>query len=161
MFFFFFQAEDGIRDSSVTGVQTCALPICLHGSIAVFLKDIDGRTTVTKGHPSNLTNCYDRLTGMSAPYSNPDGCIIPRAEIVPGLFQNEGMSAQIHGGLRIHNIDKVVFMNPKELSSSRLIELLDQHQIKYEFAIEETIPQEIAQEQIEVSWKAYNNEIAR
>src|SRR5207237_4882520 len=27
LFFFFFQAEDGIRDSSVTGVQTCALPI--------------------------------------------------------------------------------------------------------------------------------------
>ena len=25
--FFFFQAEDGIRDSPVTGVQTCALPI--------------------------------------------------------------------------------------------------------------------------------------
>src|SRR2546429_7000812 len=29
MFFFFFQAEDGIRDVAVTGVQTCALPICL------------------------------------------------------------------------------------------------------------------------------------
>src|SRR5437762_9420445 len=28
VFFFFFQAEDGIRDTSVTGVQTCALPIC-------------------------------------------------------------------------------------------------------------------------------------
>src|SRR5436189_464137 len=27
-FFFFFQAEDGIRDTSVTGVKTCALPIC-------------------------------------------------------------------------------------------------------------------------------------
>src|SRR5438034_3026707 len=27
-FFFFFQAEDGIRDHCVTGVQTCALPIC-------------------------------------------------------------------------------------------------------------------------------------
>src|SRR6266481_4367954 len=26
-FFFFFQAEDGIRDGTVTGVQTCALPI--------------------------------------------------------------------------------------------------------------------------------------
>src|SRR5207244_5035787 len=26
-FFFFFQAEDGIRDDLVTGVQTCALPI--------------------------------------------------------------------------------------------------------------------------------------
>src|SRR3989441_7647036 len=29
-FFFFFQAEDGIRDKLVTGVQTCALPICPH-----------------------------------------------------------------------------------------------------------------------------------
>src|SRR2546430_11372833 len=26
---FFFQAEDGIRDLTVTGVQTCALPICI------------------------------------------------------------------------------------------------------------------------------------
>src|SRR5689334_24236342 len=26
---FFFQAEDGIRDGTVTGVQTCALPICV------------------------------------------------------------------------------------------------------------------------------------
>src|SRR5438046_7420303 len=34
-FFFFFQAEDGIRDWSVTGVQTCALPISfitIHGT---------------------------------------------------------------------------------------------------------------------------------
>src|SRR2546426_12380749 len=29
LFFFFFQAEDGIRDYKVTGVQTCALPILL------------------------------------------------------------------------------------------------------------------------------------
>src|SRR5438309_6043367 len=28
-FFFFFQAEDGIRDGTVTGVQTCALPISI------------------------------------------------------------------------------------------------------------------------------------
>src|SRR2546425_5273788 len=31
LFFFFFQAEDGIRDKLVTGVQTCALPICRRG----------------------------------------------------------------------------------------------------------------------------------
>ena len=29
LYFFFFQAEDGIRDHCVTGVQTCALPISL------------------------------------------------------------------------------------------------------------------------------------
>src|SRR5205085_8078429 len=35
-FFFFFQAEDGIRDLTVTGVQTCALPIswALHAGIS-------------------------------------------------------------------------------------------------------------------------------
>src|SRR5690625_7815720 len=33
--FFFFQAEDGIRDGHVTGVQTCALPISIWLSIAV------------------------------------------------------------------------------------------------------------------------------
>src|SRR2546426_9059549 len=31
---FFFQAEDGIRDYKVTGVQTCALPISAHGVAA-------------------------------------------------------------------------------------------------------------------------------
>src|SRR5258708_40354581 len=31
--FFFFQAEDGIRDDLVTGVQTCALPICGRRSV--------------------------------------------------------------------------------------------------------------------------------
>src|SRR6266496_6171163 len=34
-FFFFFQAEDGIRDLYVTGVQTCALPISAHGLIGL------------------------------------------------------------------------------------------------------------------------------
>src|SRR2546421_1228148 len=32
LFFFFFQAEDGIRDLIVTGVQTCALPISGQGT---------------------------------------------------------------------------------------------------------------------------------
>src|SRR5688572_1071453 len=32
-FFFFFQAEDGIRDLTVTGVQTCALPIGLLAAV--------------------------------------------------------------------------------------------------------------------------------
>src|SRR5256885_2909015 len=36
-YFFFFQAEDGIRDYKVTGVQTCALPIFLDLSVWDFL----------------------------------------------------------------------------------------------------------------------------
>src|SRR5437763_5763292 len=38
-FFFFFQAEDGIRDTSVTGVQTCALPISVE-VITIWLGNI-------------------------------------------------------------------------------------------------------------------------
>src|SRR3712207_9040450 len=39
----FFQAEDGIRDIGVTGVQTCALPIWFLDT------DLDGRANVTTG----------------------------------------------------------------------------------------------------------------
>src|SRR5207249_5977711 len=50
---FFFQAEDGIRDRNVTGVQTCALPISLlrhmigsmkptSGSVKLFGEEITG-----------------------------------------------------------------------------------------------------------------------
>src|SRR2546425_315912 len=46
-FFFFFQAEDGIRDKLVTGVQTCALPIYLVLVIeAIHLVDAALRDTV-------------------------------------------------------------------------------------------------------------------
>src|ERR1022692_5178905 len=42
-FVFFFQAEDGIRDYKVTGVQTCALPICRRGWDGFFeLNAVEG-----------------------------------------------------------------------------------------------------------------------
>src|SRR2546429_3420889 len=47
--FFFFQAEDGIRDVAVTGVQTCALPICtlalhLAGNIRYYIGTVLGES---------------------------------------------------------------------------------------------------------------------
>src|SRR6266496_5549019 len=45
-FFFFFQAEDGIRDLYVTGVQTCALPI--------FDRSVDRPGLVVRRHPAQL-----------------------------------------------------------------------------------------------------------
>src|SRR5688500_20235315 len=41
MFVFFFQAEDGIRDYKVTGVQTCALPICAVEVVAALPVDLE------------------------------------------------------------------------------------------------------------------------
>src|SRR2546425_8108547 len=45
-FFFFFQAEDGIRDKLVTGVQTCALPILTSRVYRAF-DDVYGRPVMT------------------------------------------------------------------------------------------------------------------
>src|SRR5437016_6790269 len=45
VFFFFFQAEDGIRDWSVTGVQTCALPIFSPTSGRVTALAVDPRNS--------------------------------------------------------------------------------------------------------------------
>src|SRR2546430_3415047 len=45
-FFFFFQAEDGIRDLTVTGVQTCALPISRFQHLRDALIFLDGYEAV-------------------------------------------------------------------------------------------------------------------
>src|SRR5207249_7456535 len=46
---FFFQAEDGIRDRNVTGVQTCALPISARGQYIFALAGGCACHTVPKG----------------------------------------------------------------------------------------------------------------
>src|SRR5438034_6535918 len=68
MYFFFFQAEDGIRDHCVTGVQTCALPICRDaiGEIAAFAQSLAGISenrlrAVCQRRMSNR-NCFRRRT---------------------------------------------------------------------------------------------------
>src|SRR5690625_5678875 len=47
---FFFQAEDGIRDGHVTGVQTCALPILGHHSAPDHDVEAAARLTLPEQH---------------------------------------------------------------------------------------------------------------
>src|SRR5258708_30842605 len=60
--FFFFQAEDGIRDDLVTGVQTCALPIS--AGLALFRK---GEMSFTGGlrFTNNSANIYNKTSSVS------------------------------------------------------------------------------------------------
>src|SRR5256885_16466194 len=63
--FFFFQAEDGIRDYKVTGVQTCALPISYTIPLSICARITSGftarpqstahMTRSTRQEPSRLT----------------------------------------------------------------------------------------------------------
>src|SRR6266404_7787308 len=69
-FFFFFQAEDGIRDKLVTGVQTCALPIAhLKQTRNLFCKDNTGVLslgwTVLSASPGPVLS-----TGLSSARAN-------------------------------------------------------------------------------------------
>src|SRR2546430_2424405 len=64
IFFFFFQAEDGIRDLTVTGVQTCALPISnVAAAASIMGADI---------HPATARRWPDleKLFGPNGAYSN-------------------------------------------------------------------------------------------
>src|SRR2546427_7307399 len=74
LFFFFFQAEDGIRDLTVTGVQTCALPIFSSTQLQAAISSSDifsqGAAQVTVFNPtpgggtSNAVNFT--ITSLSA-----------------------------------------------------------------------------------------------
>src|SRR5207245_10355322 len=62
-FFFFFQAEDGIRDATVTGVQTCALPIfALRGEIRDVLAPKRRRVALAMENAADLTFTHDLNT---------------------------------------------------------------------------------------------------
>src|SRR2546426_2194053 len=52
---FFFQAEDGIRDYKVTGVQTCALPICMftRSSLVVMVEELLRRMDLVNMLPAS------------------------------------------------------------------------------------------------------------
>src|SRR2546422_2891795 len=65
MFFFFFQAEDGIRDVAVTGVQTCALPISRFSEgdpIWTLPAKRKSASPVRKPYSSGRTGCVSTST---------------------------------------------------------------------------------------------------
>src|SRR5690606_41205545 len=70
IFFFFFQAEDGIRDFHVTGVQTCALPIsqigrpCLLGYIGKCSAPCVGRVSAEE-HRQIVEDFCEFLAGRT------------------------------------------------------------------------------------------------
>src|SRR2546430_11795253 len=72
--FFFFQAEDGIRDLTVTGVQTCALPISSEHSADLRLRG-HGRQRVSDHAAHPRRNAARRLEPRTR--RRADGLAIP------------------------------------------------------------------------------------
>src|SRR5437764_15415354 len=101
--FFFFQAEDGIRDTSVTGVQTCALPISgrLRAGSPVL--------NVTTGEPARRRPEYTRKN-VSLP--TPCGSIWILKEIGRASCRERvrgALGAGIRKMMRVHTHDTDTF----------------------------------------------------
>src|SRR5690349_21975358 len=62
-FFFLFQAEDGIRDLYVPGVQTCALPISLGSGDPVGLTYLGGAPNAQGVGVSSGRDAFERVVG--------------------------------------------------------------------------------------------------
>src|SRR2546425_7425381 len=70
---FFFQAEDGIRDKLVTGVQTCALPISLNASTSMRTRMMKTETLVAfhdfmerpSSLPTPVSRSHERCQALS------------------------------------------------------------------------------------------------
>src|SRR5699024_12026209 len=69
--YFFFKAEDGIRDRNVTGVQTCALPI-LGGDHSIAIGSISG---VLKHYQNPGLIWYDAHGDINTAETSPSGNI--------------------------------------------------------------------------------------
>src|SRR5687767_15926480 len=67
LFFFFFQAEDGIRDKLVTGVQTCALPILAGRNTPMSLLQIRLPNVTIHGEISDAVEFISRHSIMVVP----------------------------------------------------------------------------------------------
>src|SRR5207249_9681119 len=85
-FFFFFQAEDGIRDRNVTGVQTCALPIFPRRDSANVAGAIDQhvpqsmQVSSTKNGPGTFSGSRFSALATTSSYHRPGLTRAPRSE---------------------------------------------------------------------------------
>src|SRR5439155_18265498 len=85
---FFFQAEDGIRDGHVTGVQTCALPILLlagpPASKADELSELRANQELLQQRLDQLSQLQPGATAPSAPGAPVGAGSFPRSFLIPG-----------------------------------------------------------------------------
>src|SRR2546422_6278775 len=90
--FFFFQAEDGIRDVAVTGVQTCALPIYQRVGFFWFASKGTGCASAARYGRRGTKKDVSRCSQLRPP--DPDGALLLQAPL--GIPQTPpGRSARL------------------------------------------------------------------
>src|SRR5256884_4795606 len=117
--FFFFQAEDGIRDVAVTGVQTCALPIYaasrhhrpLSGSAARYLGNLCGPRGTSSTHPAHAASQRQTHSWSEA---RPASAAGPHA--LPGALRSEEHTSELQS--RLHLVCRLLLEKKKRSFST-------------------------------------------
>src|SRR5690606_39989992 len=97
--FFLFQAEDGIRDFHVTGVQTCALPICFRGATLDQIAEVAGlsKPNLLYYFPSKEAIHVTLLSGMMHAWLDPLRKLDPEGDPVSRSAERRAGSGWARG----------------------------------------------------------------
>src|SRR5256885_9117456 len=116
LFIFFFQAEDGIRDYKVTGVQTCALPILPEEPVAIPF----GKGRIVRPG-TDVT-----IVGASL--------MAHEANRAADLLAEDGISAEVIDPRSIRPLDEEIILN--SIAKTRHLVVVDTSWATYGFAAE-------------------------
>src|SRR5205809_6225225 len=103
--FFFFQAEDGIRDVAVTGVQTCALPISIGGIFGSLAGAVEGDPGIRPERQTEIEGGMDatllrgRLTANVTVFNK----TITDLLLVQTLAPSTGRTQRVFNGGKMRN----------------------------------------------------------
>src|SRR5215204_7387612 len=114
---FFFQAEDGIRDHCVTGVQTCALPIWGGGRSRLLRRGVvvRGAAEDLEDHPQVALRCEVRDPGAAE--------LTAEDHVVLTLCLRDGL-VEVWGG-DSNMVDALTFLSKETGIDAFLVECLD------------------------------------
>src|SRR6266853_4721836 len=120
-FFFFFQAEDGIRDLTVTGVQTCALPIC-HGAVALGMTRSQAMRRIIL--PQAVMRMVPPMAAMWVALFK-DTSILATIGVVELMYQARYLASDTFRPLEIFTVVALIYFAltyPQSLGVNRLYE---------------------------------------
>src|ERR1039457_1395960 len=108
--FFFFQAEDGIRDYKVTGVQTCALPIYISSETRLREALMDLQFANVMFYPVDMSRLLSTLSAKPDPgrQDNLPPAMHPMPSAVPATPTSVAQMYGIGGGGRAEFIPMMV-----------------------------------------------------
>src|SRR5439155_15700992 len=113
--FFFFHAEDGIRDGHVTGVQTCALPICQRPAVIV---------EILLNHGGTLTKAFEIPVGLG-PFAIAAGDINSDGILDLAVANADGNSISLLNGRSDGSFTKLIDLAVGDMKNPRGVELAD------------------------------------